>query len=412
MAIIAILGAGAAGIFAALQKTNPTDTLYLIDKNDKIGRKLAATGSGRGNLTNLNLTADQYHGKPKNFISQVLREFSPEALQAIFLALGIPTYATDDGWVYPVSNSAVNVRDVLASHLEQHGVQLMLNESVSRLQHNRYGFLLHFTSEREPLKADKILVASGGAAAPQLGADVSIYESLLKLGHTVHPVRPALAPITTESKAIRPLSGVRLDVTLSLYDHQARLGRNHGNLIFTDWGVNGPAAMNLSHLIRQNPSSDYQLEIDFLPGYARHIRELFQQNEQRDFPVQSVLKTVLPFKIIQWAMDKLSLPASLKTGEITRTQTEKLMEILTHFRLQVVGTREYQFAQLSTGGIDLNEVNPLTMESRKIPGLFFAGEVLNVNAPCGGYNLHWAFATGSIAGKHLFGAKSHSENSR
>jgi predicted Rossmann fold flavoprotein len=403
MANIAILGAGAAGIFAALHRTNTNDTVYLIERNDKIGRKLAATGSGRGNLTHLGLTADQYHGKPKNFIDQVLRIYPAEQIREIFLSLGIPTYATDDGWVYPVSNSAANVRDILASHLEQRSLVLLLNESVNHLQHNRHGFLLHFASGREPLLAEKVLVASGGAAAPQLGADVSIYASLLKLGHTVHPVRPALAPITTETRAIQSLSGVRLDVTLSLYDHQARLGRNTGNLIFTDWGVNGPAAMNLSYLIQGNLSSDYQLEIDFLPGQSHHVRTLFQQHQETEFPVQSVLKTVLPFKVMQWAMDRLGFAASLKTNQINRTQIEKLMEFLTRYRLPVIGTREYQFAQLSTGGIDLSEVNPQTMQSRKVPGLYFAGEVLNVNAPCGGYNLHWAFATGTIAGKHLFG---------
>jgi predicted Rossmann fold flavoprotein len=409
MASIAILGAGAAGIFAALQKQNDNDRVFLIDKNEMIGRKLASTGAGRGNLTNLNLTEDHYHGKPKKFIQQVLREHSSEQVREQLAALGILTYATDDGWVYPISNSAANVRDVLASHLEQRGVELILNETVTRLQRDRQGFLLYFSNDRKPLKVDQVLVTSGGAAAPQLGGDVSIYESLLKMGLTVHPIRPALAPITTDTKAIKRISGVRMDVTLGLFDHQARLGRNTGNLIFTDWGVNGPAAMNLSYLIRDSKSSDYQLEIDFIPGYTRHLRDQFQAYERVNFPVQSVLKTVLPFKIIQWSMDKLGLPASIKTNEINRTQTEKLMEILTHFRLPVTGTRDYQFAQLSTGGIDLNEINPLSMECHKVTGLFFAGEILNVTAPCGGYNLHWAFATGMICGKHLFGEKANEE---
>ena len=403
MASIAIIGAGAAGIFAALQKSNLKDEVFLIDKNEKIGRKLAATGAGRGNLTNLNLTPDHYHGKPKRFIQQVLKEHTSEMIREELAQLGILTYATDDGWVYPISNSAANVRDILASHVEQCGVEFILSETVARVQHNRHGFLLHFGSNREPLMVDKLLITTGGAAAPQLGADISIYESLIKFGIAMHPIRPALAPITTETQAIKRLSGVRMDVTLSLFDHEARLGRNTGNLIFTDWGVNGPAVMNLSYLVRDDKNSKYELEIDFIPGNAKHIRELFQNFEKTDFPVQSVLKTVLPFKIIQWAMDKLSMPARLKTNEINRTQTEKLLDILTHFRLPITGTRGYQFAQLSSGGIDLNEVNWSTMESRKVKGLYFAGEILHVNAPCGGYNLHWAFSTGMIAGKQLFG---------
>ena len=403
MAHIAIIGAGAAGIFAALQKHNAQDEVFLIDSNEKIGRKLAATGAGRGNLTNLNLTAEHYHGKPKRFIQQVLKEHTSLTIRDQLAQLGILTYATDDGWVYPISNSAANVRDILSSHVEQCDVNFLLNETVTQVQHNRHGFLIHFASNREPIMVDKVLITTGGAAAPQLGADTTIFESLIKFGVAIHPLRPALAPITTETKAIKRLSGVRLDVTLSLYDHQARLGRNTGNLIFTNWGVNGPAAMNLSYLVRDDKNSKYELEIDFIPGNAKHIRDLFQNYEKTDFPVQSVLKTILPFKIIQWAMDKLSLPARLKTNEINRTQTEKLIDILTHFRLPVIGTRGYQFAQLSTGGIDLSEINWSTMESHKVKGLYFAGEILHVNAPCGGYNLHWAFSTGMIAGKHLFG---------
>jgi len=400
MAVIAVIGAGAAGIFATLHLSQK-HTVYLIDRNDIAGRKLAATGSGRGNLTNLHADADQYHGKPKRSTAEVLKQYPPEQLRRDLDNLGIFTYATDDGWVYPISNSAANVRDIFVSHLEQRNVKLLLNETVTGLDPDNFGVTLTFASQRPPLKADTVLLTIGGAAAPQLGADVSLYKAVIKSGHLVHPLRPALAPIITSEAPIKKLLGVRLDVTLSLFDHQARLGRNTGNLIFTEWGINGPAAMNLSHLIDDNPHRQFEVEIDFIPGQSKAMRTLFQQHANTSFPVQSVLKSCLPYKVVRFLLDKLNLPASIAVGQLTHQQSDKLFALLTAFCLPVTGTRDYTYAQLSAGGVDLSEVDPTSMQSLRLPQLYFAGEVLNVVGPCGGYNLHWAFATGKIAAEHL-----------
>lgn len=404
MAVIAVIGAGAAGIFAALHLSQ-THTVHLIDRNEIAGRKLAATGSGRGNLTNLHADADQYHGKPKRFITEVLKQYPPEQLRHDLDSLGIFTYATDDGWVYPLSNSAANARDIFVSHLEQRNVRLWLNELVTDIEPGNAGVALTFAVQRPPLHADKVIFTIGGAAAPQLGADTSLYQALIKSGHLIHPLRPALAPITTPAAPIKKLSGVRLDVTLSLFDHQARLGRNTGNLIFTDWGINGPAAMNLSHLIDDNPHRHFEVEIDFIPGQSKAMRTLFQQQAGSSYPVQSVLKSCLPYKVVRFLLDKLNLPASITVGQLSHQQSDKLFALLTAFRLPVTGTRDYTYAQLSAGGVDLSEINPASMQSQRVPQLYLAGEVLNVVGPCGGYNLHWAFATGKIAADHINAAE-------
>jgi predicted Rossmann fold flavoprotein len=192
-----------------------------------------------------------------------------------------------------------------------------------------------------------------------------------------------------------------MDVTLSLYDSKARLGRATGNAIFTQWGMNGPAAMNLSHLIQSSGHHEYWLAIDFLPGQSKALRELLQQHQNSSIPLLVLLKSVLPPKVARLVVDKCAIPAAAPVSHVSRAQVEKCLELLTAFELPVTGTRDFEFAQLSTGGIDLSAIDPRTMMARKIRNLFFAGEILNVYGPCGGYNLHWAFASGLVAGKTL-----------
>lgn len=399
---IAILGGGAAGMMAALQASENQHDITVIEKNDTLGRKLSSTGAGRGNLTNLAITADRYIAKSTWFVETVLSQLSPQQLIETFEQLGIPTIATEDGWVYPLSNSASNVSDLMESHLRSKKVSLLLNETVRNIQVNSSGFTLEFTSDRDPLFVDRLLIATGGKAAPQLGADMGILQPLIRLGYDVVPVRPALAPIVKKSRSTKKIEGVRLDITLSLYRSKARIGRNTGNAIFTEWGLNGPAAMNLSHLIQDTSNNDYWLSINFLPNRSKYLRNLIHTYQSTEIPLFTLLKSVLPHKIARWTLDKMNIPLRTPIKLVNRTEIENVFTFLTKFRLPVEGTRGFEFSQLSTGGIELSQINPKTMESKHHRGLYFAGEVLDVIAPCGGYNLHWAFATGCIAGKNLF----------
>lgn len=399
---IAILGGGAAGMMAALQAPEQHHDITLIDKNETLGRKLSSTGAGRGNLTNLAIAADRYTAKPAQFVETVLSQLTPQQLRNYFDQLGIPTSATEDGWVYPLSNSASNVSDLMESHLRNKGVSLLLNETVRNIQVDNPGFTLDFASDRKPLHVDRLLIATGGKAAPQLGADMDILQPLIRMGYNVIPVRPALAPIIKKTRSTKKIQGVRLDITLSLYRSKARIGRNTGNAIFTEWGLNGPAAMNLSHLIHDTTNNDYWLSIDFLPNRSKYLRNLILTYQSTEIPLFTLLKSVLPHKIARWALDKMNIPLRTPIKFVNRTEIENVFTFLTKFRLPVEGTRDFEFSQLSTGGIEISQINPKTMESKHHQGLYFAGEILDVIAPCGGYNLHWAFTTGNIAGKNMF----------
>ncbi|MBN2048729.1 MAG: aminoacetone oxidase family FAD-binding enzyme [Anaerolineaceae bacterium] len=399
---IAIIGAGPAGMLAALEASKFTsDSIYLIDRNPHPGRKLSATGSGRGNLTNNAATGSQYNDDARAFVQAVFDQFGVDDLLREFSSLGIYTYHTDDGWYYPISNAAANVSDLLESHLRYRGIRLVMDETVSQIEPRENTFRLTFQGAHPPLTADRLLIATGGAAAPQLGADTSLIPVIEKLGHHVLPMRPALAPINTETKPIHKLQGLRMNLELSLFDGKACLGREFGNAIFTQWGVNGPPAMNLSRLIRGHSRQQYSLQINFLFGNEETFRKLLNKYSKTKMPLQSLLKSIFPPKLIRYAMSKLSLPASMLMEDFTIKQSRKLFELLTCFELVVTGTRDFEFAQLSSGGVSLSEVNSQTLASRIVPNLFFAGEILDVQGPCGGYNLQWAFSSGVIAGRSL-----------
>ena len=403
MAKIAIIGGGAAGMMAALQASANQHEIFLIEKNETLGRKLAATGSGRGNLTNMAVSADRYTAKPESFVQTVLEQLSPLQLIDKLNLIGIPTYATDDGWVYPVSHSAANVSDLLESHLRLKGIQLLLSHTVRDIQSNQGKFSLYFSDNQPPLQVDRVLITTGGQAAPQLGADMHILEPLMRLGYDADPVNPALAPMVKKARSTKKIEGVRMDLTVALYNGKVRIGRNTGNAIFTEWGLNGPAAMNLSHLIQDPEHNDYSISIDFLPNRSKYLRNLIQEYQTTEIPFFTLLKSVLPQKVARWALDKMEIPLTMPIKKVNRTLIENTMSFLTSFRLPLEGTRDFQFSQLSTGGINLDQINPHTMESKLHPNLYFAGEILNVIGPCGGYNLHWAFTTGIIAGSHIFG---------
>jgi predicted Rossmann fold flavoprotein len=230
---------------------------------------------------------------------------------------------------------------------------------------------------------------------------MDILQSIARLGHTLEPVLPALAPITTAPKPIQKLQGVRMDLTLSLFDSKARLGRTTGNAIFTQWGLNGPAAMNLSHLVQTSGSHDYWLSIDFLPGQSKQLRDLLREYQESEIPLLVLLKSILPPKVARLMVDKCDIPVAAPVRSISRVEIEKCFELMTSFRLPVTGVRGFEYAQLSTGGVAVSEVDSHSMMSRKVRGLYFAGEILNVHGPCGGFNLQWAFSSGMVAGKAM-----------
>jgi predicted Rossmann fold flavoprotein len=259
-------------MMAALEAAKQGARVLLFDSNPMIGRKLLVTGNGRCNLTNAHVAANRYACADPAFLEQALAKFGHEQLRAALRELGIPTYATHDGWCYPLSNAAATVVDTFAAALELAGVEVYLRHKIVRIQRAKGKFDLgaDCPDGARTYTVERVIVAAGGKAHPALGSKGECFPLLAKLGHTVVPVRPALAPIRAEVKQFHKLQGVRLDVGLALYQRNKKLGETVGNLLFTQFGFSGPAPMDLSHLVsthlvggHEGPS--LQLTINLIP---------------------------------------------------------------------------------------------------------------------------------------------------
>ena len=398
---IGIIGAGPAGIMAALQAAKSGASVHLLEANTKPGKKLLVTGSGRCNITNLAASTERYDSDDEAVLSSILNAYPPTRFRSDLEAMGIFTYATDDGWVYPISNSAANVLDLLLVQLEQAGVNLHPAVHVSAIQKNEDRYVVVHDRYDAPHEFDLLCIATGGKAMPDLGSDGKLLPALAALGHTLLPVQPALAPIMLEDKTLRSLDGVRLDVEASLWRGDTCLRRETGNVIFTQWGINGPAVMNLSHLLPGQPDETLRLQLDFLPGHTAQARQFLEENIDAAASLPVLLGGFLHQKISAALCKKIGLDAATPAAKIGQAKLEKFLSLLTAYRVTPTGTRGFKYAQLSSGGVALQEVQPGTLASRKQKGLYLAGEVLNVTGPCGGYNLHWAFASGHTAGQAM-----------
>ena len=382
-----------AALFAAHQGAAVT----LIDGNSTVGRKLLVTGAGRANLTNRNVTAQRYTCSDPAWMETVLARFGYAELTAFLAQIGILTYTTPDGWCYPLSESAQTVVEAFTAALEEADVTLRLDHKVTSIRNTSRGFELSFKTQR-PLWCEQLLVAAGGAAYPDLGSRGQLFPLLQQLGHTILPPRPALAPVTCDMTPWRALQGVRLDAKVRLYDGSALIAETCGNLIFTAWGLNGPAVMDLSHHISARPKSQLRLELNPLFASEEALRALLREKRHSPTPLRVLLGSVLPPKLPPVVIQMAGFAPDVRVNEVPEQALPYLFALLTALPFTVTGTRGFEFCQVSAGGVPVSEVDPLTMRSTIVPNLLLAGETLDVVGPCGGYNLHFAFSSGAIAG--------------
>jgi hypothetical protein len=366
----------------------------LIEANPVIGRKLLVTGSGRCNITNLKASPERYACSDQDFMKSLLARMDPPQLRARLAELGILTYATPDGWCYPYSESAQNVVALLSEALRRAGIELLLNARISRITKQIHDFNLQSEDSRQ-FQADRVIVATGGKAQPQLGATGNLFQELQRLGHTIVPLRPALAPVLAEMKPYRNLEGVRLDVSARLLRGDTLLAETHGNLIFTAWGLNGPAVMDLSHLV----NGGERLELDLLAGQRPQLEKLLKDFKGTDTTLGALLGAIVPPKVASAILAQIRVPAGATLNETVEQQQRTMLDRLTHLPFEVQGVRGFEYCQIKAGGVPVSEVEPETMQSKLVAGLYLTGETLDVVGPCGGYNLHFAFASGWLAGE-------------
>lgn len=398
---VIIVGGGAAGMVAALTAAEQGNQVLLLERQNRVGKKLLATGNGRCNLTNLNLTPANYHGAPSSFIAPALDAFGAADTLEFFRSLGLLTTAEDSGRVYPLSDQAGSVVDVLRFSLEAAGVQLRTEFDVTDLKQTKTGFKV--CSSSESILADKVIICCGGMAGGKLGGTQSGYELLRSFGHRVTKLHPVLVQLKTDNTWVRSLKGVRADAAVSLKRGSEVLAESAGEVQFADYGVSGPAIFEISRAACSE-KGELAVHLDLLRhlDFAQ-IQELIRLRCQTmpTLTLENLLTGMVHNRlgrtVLRYAGYDLNAPVStLKPGDI-----KKISAALGDFTLPVIGNLGFDGAQVTAGGVCTDQFDPHTLESKLIPGLYAAGEVLDVDGDCGGYNLQWAWASGRLAGKTL-----------
>ena len=377
---LAIIGAGPAGMMAALQakKAAPARPVTLFDANPNVGRKLLVTGSGRCNLTNASAAAERYTCADPHFMRVLLARFGRAELLAALEEIGVLTFATHDGWYYPLSESAATVVDAFAAALHLQAVDLQLNTRIQEIRTVHGGFQLFAAGSPRPYFFQQLIVAGGGKAYPTLGSQGNLFPSLARLGHTIQPLRPALAPVLADLQRLQRLQGVRLDVKARLYENNNLLTETVGNLIFTQWGFNGPAVMDLSHQISARPNAGLRLELNLLPNSEAALRALVERSRKQKLPLRVLLGAALPPKVPPVILEMAGLHSEVWVSELSQSALDQVFHLLTRLGVAVKGTRDFEYCHISAGGVPVTEVDAETMASQVQPGLYLVGETLDV----------------------------------
>ena len=398
---IVIIGAGASGMVAALTAAeNKDNRVVLLERQARVGRKLLATGNGRCNLTNTGASPERYHGEDPAFVRPALTAFPPPAALDFFRALGLVTVEEPGGRVYPLSDSANSVVDVLRFALEAAGVALRTSCPVRELRREKSGGFAVVTDE-ETLHADRLIAACGGCAGAKLGGVGDGYELLARLGHRRTALYPSLAPILTDADYPHALKGVRADCALRLMGGGETLGESAGEVQFTEQGVSGPAAFELSRAASVG-GKGLTLAADFFRDYDKDaVLSLLRARRAAlpALPASDALTGMLHNRLGRMLVKYAGLDANAPLASLDDEALARLGRACKDFRLAVRGVAGFDAAQVTAGGLRTSGFNPETLESWFVPGLFACGELLDVDGDCGGFNLQWAWASGRLAGR-------------
>lgn len=393
---VLIIGGGASGMAAALAASeNPENKVVLLERQARLGRKLMATGNGRCNLTNRALTPENYHGQEPEFCRFALQRFDVENTLAWFRSLGLLTVCESSMRVYPLTDSANSVADVLRLRLEQRkNVTIATGWEITSLR-RKNGCFIATGADGRTEEAQRAIVCAGGLAGGKLGGTDLGYRLLASFGHTRTRLFPALVQIKTDTTLVRALKGVRCQAEVECGGLRVR-----GEVQFTDYGVSGPMMFGLAR--RVATQGVQQLVFNFLPELEHDalVCELAQRVQTMpELPAEQLLTGLLHNRLGRTLLRGAGLRFDTPVCQLAQTELERLARMVRHFELNVQGLMGMEDAQVTAGGIRTAEFDPETLESRLCPGLYAAGEVLDIDGDCGGYNLQWAWSSGRLAGE-------------
>ncbi|MGP1574375.1 NAD(P)/FAD-dependent oxidoreductase [Selenomonas sp.] len=414
---IIVVGAGPAGFMAAAKAAEYGASVLLLEKMKQPGRKMLITGKGRCNITNAAPIAEIVKNIPGNgsFLYSALHAFDNEDVRGFFRELGIETKVERGGRVFPVSDRAADAVEALIAYLHELGVKIETESRVAKILTEGGRAVGVVLASGAKLTADAVVLAVGGASYPGTGSTGDGYEMARRLGHTVGAILPSLVPLVTEDDWVKDAQGLSLrNVRVTLLADDKKIGEDFGEMMFTHFGVTGPIVLSLSRAAARALAAGkfVELALDLKPALSP---EILAARVQRDFEkyrnkaLKNAMRDLLPGKLIEPVLDAAYLPSEKPVHDLRREERLRLSETIKHLVLTVTKTRPLAEAIVTAGGVSTKEIHPKTMESKLVPGLYFAGEVVDVDGFTGGYNLQAAFSMGAAAGRWSAAAPTESE---
>lgn len=391
---IIIIGAGASGIVTAINAKNENNRVILLEKNDRIGKKLLATGNGRCNYTNMNLSEKNYSSP--DFGKRTLEDFSNEDLINYFRILGLES-TLDGNRVYPISLKANSVLNILIYWLEKKGIEVKTKSQVKEIKKTKKGY--EVITNEEILRADVVVAAFGGKAMPASGSDGVSFEILKKMGIRVTGLKPALTQLKLDSKYLKHLSGTKVIGLARLLRDEKVIDEREGEILFTNYGISGPPILDMS----VNTKEGDIIEVPLINNLKKDSLDMVYNRYYMfpDFSLEEFLMGLVDKKFIHYIVDSLDMDKNTAMNMISMGDFEKIIGLLLKSRFKVTGNTGFKNAQVTRGGVSLDEVSPENYEAKKYKDLYIIGEALDIDGDCGGYNLHFAFGCGYRLGKIL-----------
>lgn len=395
--VIGIIGGGASGMAAALAAAeNPDVQVVLMERQERLGRKLMATGNGRCNLTNMGACSDFYYGNNLNFTDSALRRFPVEDTLAWFRDMGLLTVAEDSGRVYPHSNQANSVVDVLRFALQKPNIQILTGFEVTKLKRSDRGFTVE--SGNEAVCCDKVIVAAGGLAGTKLGGSMFGYKLLQKMGHHCTKLRPTLVQLRSDWRGCASLKGIRANCWAEISCDGVLHSAGKGEIQFTEYGLSGPVIFEISRDACQK-TGQWMCRLDFLPDMEEEeLLAMLQARKDRPMIADDLLTGILHNRLGRMITKSVGISANCPTRLLEDGELTAVCHSVKNFQIHLTEPMGMDSAQVTAGGMVTDEFDPVTMESRIVPGLYACGEVLDVDGDCGGFNLQWAWSSGRLAG--------------
>ena len=388
---------------ALAAEETPNNQIILMERQARVGRKLSATGNGRCNLTNLNAEKGGYHGDDSSFSKYAIEQFPPEKTLEYFRELGLFTVAEPSGRVYPYSDQANSVVDVLRFALDKPNIRLVTDFEVSKVKKTAEGFTVQ--SGSETIVCDKLVVACGGLAGTKLGGTMSGYKLLRSFGHKCTKLRPTLVQLKTAWTGVASLKGVRANCRAGIYRNGELMRDSLGEIQFTDYGLSGPVIFEISRDACVD-NAEWTCRMDFLPDLSREalLAEL-RRRRNTGLTCDDLLTGILHNRLGRVLIQMAGLRGRMEVQEMEERSLDQVCDTVKNFEVELTEPMGMDSAQVTAGGIVTDEFDAATLESRLVPGLYACGEVLDVDGDCGGYNLQWAWSSGRAAGLHAGGMK-------